>query len=187
MRAEHQTAPIEPTLTQRYERWPSSNDLESMTLPSTADATAYDDAIAASTPGRPHRSPVPMARVRDTPGDLPLPEVGDYWDLAHPDHVALAPVPLTPARPLPQRTRPAPLSTASLVTALAALPLVPVLGIGGVLGVLSVALGAAGVRQINRKPGCHGSARAITGIVLGTIAALIGVPVLLLVLVVVGV
>ncbi|MGV9481111.1 DUF4190 domain-containing protein [Gordonia aichiensis] len=187
MRTEHQTAPIEPTLTQRYERWPSSNDLESMTLPSTADATAYNDAIAASTPGRPHRSPVPMARVRDTPGDSPLPEVGDYWDLAHPDHVALAPVPLTPARPLPQRTRPAPLSTASLVTALAALPLVPVLGIGGVLGVLSVALGAAGVRQINRKPGYHGSARAITGIVLGTIAALIGVPVLLLVLVVVGV
>ena len=44
MRTEHQTAPIEPTLTQRYERWPSSNDLESMTPPPSSDATAYDTA-----------------------------------------------------------------------------------------------------------------------------------------------
>ena len=79
------------------------------------------------------------------------------------------------------------MTTASLVTALAAFPLIPVLGIGGVAGLMSIALGAAGVRQIHRHPTRYrGSGRAVTGIVLGTIAAVIGIPILLLVLVIAG-
>ena len=199
MRTEHPTAPIEPTLTDRYQRWPSSNDLDSMSLPCPPGAGTEPDDTARSTPrtrSRAHR--VPVTGLRDTSRDAPLPEVGDYWDLAHCHRVAVAPLAgapvaitpprVTPIRPLPHRTRPAPLATASLVTALAALPLIPVLGIGGVAGVLSIALGAAGVRQINRQQGrYHGSARAITGIVFGTIATLIGMPILLLVLLVAGV
>ena len=201
MRTEHPTAPIEPTLTDRYQRWPSSNDLDSMSLPCPPEAgTAPHDTTrsTARAPGRPHRVPAPMTGLRDTSRDAPLPEVGDYWDLAHCHRVAVTPLAgapvaitpsrVTPIRPLPHRTRSAPLATASLVTALAALPLIPVLGIGGVAGVLSIALGAAGVRQINRQQGrYHGSARAITGIVFGTIATLIGMPILLLVLLVAGV
>ncbi|UEA58100.1 DUF4190 domain-containing protein [Gordonia otitidis] len=194
MRTEHPTAPIEPTLTDRYQRWPSSNDLDSMSLPCPPGAGTEPDDTARSTPrtrSRAHR--VPVTGLRDTSRDAPIPEVGDYWDVAHGDRVRYDPVALTPSRVapirlLPHNTRPAPLATASLVTALAALPLIPVLGIGGVAGVLSIALGAAGVRQINRQQGrYHGSARAITGIVFGTIATLIGMPILLLVLLVAGV
>lgn len=73
------------------------------------------------------------------------------------------------------------------MTALAAFPLIPVLGIGGVAGLMSIALGAAGVRQIHRHPARYrGSGRAVTGIILGTIAAVIGIPILLLVLAIAG-
>ena len=125
-------------------------------------------------------------RTRDTSRDTPLPEVGDYWDLAHAERVILTPTviptvhPVPLASQVPARPRTSPLTTASLVTALAAFPLIPVLGIGGVVGLLSMVLGAAGVRQIHRHPTRYrGSGRAVTGIVLGTIAAVIGIPIIL--------
>lgn len=209
MRTEHHTAPIEPAATDRYERWPQSNVLESMSLPSIPDASSTPDALeaysgpdaASSGRGdnapRSRRNPVPIeslrVRTRDTSRDTPLPEVGDYWDLAHAERVILTPTviptvhPVPLASQVPARPRTSPLTTASLVTALAAFPLIPVLGIGGVVGLLSMVLGAAGVRQIHRHPTRYrGSGRAVTGIVLGTIAAVIGIPIMLLVLVIAG-
>lgn len=205
MRTEHHTAPIEPAATDRYERWPQSNVLESMSLPSIPDASSTPDALEAySGPDaassgcgdnapRSRRNPVPIeglrVRTRDTSRDTPLPEVGDYWDLAHAESVIFTPTvhPVPLASQVPARPRTSPLTTASLVTALAAFPLIPVLGIGGVVGLLSMVLGAAGVRQIHRHPTRYrGSGRAVTGIVLGTIAAVIGIPIMLLVLVIAG-
>ncbi|MGW0455846.1 DUF4190 domain-containing protein [Gordonia sputi] len=208
MRTEHHTAPIEPAITDRHERWPQSNVLESMSLPSLPDSpssshTPDSHSGPVTTAGRgdhaqrPQRNPVPMeglrVRTRDTSRDTPLPEVGDYWDLSHRENAILMPTVIPTVHPVslvgqvPAQPRTSPLTTASLVTALAAFPLIPVLGIGGVAGLMSIALGAAGVRQIHRHPTRYrGSGRAVTGIILGTIAAVIGIPILLLVLVIAG-
>ena len=73
-------------------------------------------------------------------------------------------------------------ANAALIGGLVSVPLVLLLGIGGVLGVLAVILGVVGVRQVRREPLARGNGRAITGIVLGTGSAVIGIPILALVL-----
>ena len=55
-------------------------------------------------------------------------------------------------------------------------------GLGGLTGLVAVAMGAVAIRQIRRRPGLRGNGRAIGAIVVGTSAAVVGLPVLLLLL-----
>ncbi|MFT4041672.1 MAG: DUF4190 domain-containing protein [Gordonia sp. (in: high G+C Gram-positive bacteria)] len=132
-------------------------------------------------------TPAATQRQPRWPDDAPIPEVGDYWDPNHADRWQPPPVAamspqggsVSPAMHLRQ----APAASAALVSGLAALALIPAAGIGGIVGLIAIILGATGIRQINRNPTqYHGNGRAVSAIILGTIAALIGIPVLLLVL-----
>ena len=80
------------------------------------------------------------------------------------------------------RRRVAPLARTAMRTGMASLPLILLFGLGGVIGVLAVVLGTAGVWQARRHPEYRGTGRAVGAIILGTAAAVVGLPVLLLLL-----
>ncbi|MGC4933557.1 DUF4190 domain-containing protein [Gordonia sp. DT30] len=112
----------------------------------------------------------------------PLPAVGDMWGREVLDAPLVAgPVIARPHTAGPvsyPRTRTTPAATASMVCGLAAVPLTVALGLGGLLGVVAVVLGLVSIRTIRREPGCRGTGQALTGVVLGTGSAVIGLPIL---------
>lgn len=170
------TQPIAPSATDRHLRWPLVNDLES-------------EMAAQPAPPLPVAIDPPPAQWRTRAAtDAPLPAVGDLWDLGNPDPLPVI-APGSPVAPVWARRRTSsPLTTAALCTALVSVPLVLVLGLGGLTGLLAIALGAGGIRQVNRQPAqLRGRGRAVAAIVLGAGSALIGLPILLFVLVVAAV
>ncbi|MGW0037988.1 DUF4190 domain-containing protein [Gordonia sp. NPDC003376] len=190
-RTDHPTSPIAPAVTDQHLRWPTVNDDEP--LP-TADSVAADAATPTpSTPPPVECAPVEVAAPTPNTGsfwlsprarqnDSPLPAVGDYWDLGRPD-----PVPYTPLQPvLPPMRRTAPVAQAAMISGLASVPLIPLAGLGGVVGALAAVLGLVGALQIGRRSDYRGTGRAITGIVLGTGSAIVGLPILFLVLLIAG-
>ncbi|MGV9713841.1 DUF4190 domain-containing protein [Gordonia sp. NPDC003424] len=125
--------------------------------------------------GSPGRQPTRM--VED-----PIPEAGDFWELANVDPLPMTAYEAAPreytARPV--RSRASGASSAALAAGIAAVPL-SIVGIGAVLGLVAIVLGVGGIRQVARTPvQYHGNGRAITGIVLGTCSVVVGTPILLL-------
>ncbi|NDK89693.1 DUF4190 domain-containing protein [Gordonia desulfuricans] len=190
-RTDHPTSPIAPAVTDQHLRWPTVNDDEPLPAPASTAFTSTGTPPAAPIPA----APVPAAVEVATPAtgsfwlsprarqdDSPLPAVGDYWDLGRPD-----PVPYTPLQPvLPPTRRTAPVAQAAMISGLASMPLIPLAGLGGLVGALAVVLGLVGAFQIGRRPDYRGTGRAITGIVLGTGSAIVGLPILFLVLLIAG-
>ncbi|MGV9827725.1 MULTISPECIES: DUF4190 domain-containing protein [unclassified Gordonia (in: high G+C Gram-positive bacteria)] len=186
MRTDHPTHPIAAPVTDRHVRWPASNTLDPFPVADESAVTPPAPSVAAPAAVS-AAAPAPWAaRARE---DAPLPEVGDYWDLD-------APIAYTPPAPtrvvsrtvsvLPPR-RTAPASAVALILALTSVPLILMAGVGGVLGLLSIALGAVGIRQARRDPvRYHGNGRAVVAIVLGTMSMMIGLPILMVVLLVLG-
>ncbi|WHU48354.1 DUF4190 domain-containing protein [Gordonia sp. L191] len=164
MRTDQVTRPIAPAVTDRHARWPQVNDL-------------VDEPVEPETP----LSEIPSARSDVVDG--PLPPIGDLWGRAE-----LDPIPeLTTSGVGPvvyPRGRTAPAATAAVVCGVASVPLTLALGIGGVLGILAIISGVAAVRTIRRTPGMRGTGRAVASIVMGTGSALVGLPILALVLMV---
>ncbi|MFW0795585.1 DUF4190 domain-containing protein [Gordonia sp. CPCC 205515] len=161
---EHTTEPITPADTDRIRVWAP---------PSAPHATAE------VTSGY---RPTTYWQTRNV--DDPIPEVGDFWDLAH---AAPLPVPAAAsAQPRQIYRRPrsqvSGASSTALALAIAAVPL-SLVGIGAILGMLAIVLGGVGIRQVAKAPTeYHGNGRAITAIVLGTGSALVGTPILLLIM-----
>ncbi|GAC66287.1 hypothetical protein [Gordonia soli] len=190
MRAtDHPTHPIEPPVTDRHRIWPTSLDTDPERLgplPESRHATLIDTS-----------APAWASEWADAPRprtDGPLPAVGDYWDLEHPDPL---PVPVAPTiRPHPSavaaygrspgvavvRSRPSGRASAALALSLVSLPLLLLFGLGAILGSIAVVLGISAVRQISRQPDVHGNGRAITGVVVGTGSAIVGTPFLVITL-----
>lgn len=179
MRTTAPTHPIAPAVTDRHIRWPQSNE---------------DDHAIADTPDRDDVGsppPVPAAEISLAPSpflsrvdDAPLPPVGDFWGVNARDH----PIPVQVGSPVVPVSYPrtSMLANAAMIGGLASIPLVLLLGVGGILGILAVVAGAVSIHQLRRQPGRPGTARAITGIVAGTGSALVGVPILAVVLAVSG-
>lgn len=175
MRTDQPTHPIAPTATDRHVRWPQHND----------DAPIVEAASIVEAAPVPVIEPVtPITRfpLRGSRDEGPLPAVGEYWTAEYwtaddwtPGHVGTVDEPVR----YPHTSG---WATAALISGLVSVPLVLLLGIGGILGVLAVILGVVGVRQIRRDPLARGTGRAITGIVVGTGSAVIGIPILALVL-----
>lgn len=111
--------------------------------------------------------------------DDPIPEVGDYWGLAHASSVPSVAIPPRAVAHPRQRAQVSGAASAALASALAAVPL-SIVGIGAVLGLVAIVLGVVGIRQVAREPMYRGNGRAITAIVLGTGSVLVGTPILLL-------
>lgn len=131
--------------------------------------------------------PTTTDRLRIWPSATgPIPEVGDFWDLAHSEPVhegvifPYGPPPaigLPPSRPV---TRVSGWATAALTVGLVAVPL-SLVGVGAILGVLAVGLGVGGV--VHAGGAAHrGKGRAVTGIILGAGSAVVGTPILLVML-----
>ena len=166
MRTDHQTHPIAPAATDQYERWPAINDLENPDAAGPSTKTWLDK----------HRD------------DGPLPALGGGWNTgATPRPQPSAPT-VMPYSYLPAsgHRRTARLATASVVTGCVAAPLVVLGGIGGILGILAVVLGVVSIRQIDHSPELYGKVRAVVGIVAGAGSALVGIPILLLLLLILG-
>ena len=184
VRTDQVTRPIVPAVTDRHVRWPEVNDL-------------VDESVE---PGTPHpETPHPERPDHETPDfenplfevpsarsdvmDGPLPPIGDLWGRAELDPIpefrtsGVGPV-------VYPRGRTAPAATAAVVCGVASVPLTLALGIGGVLGILAIILGVTAVRTIRRTPGMRGTGRAVASIVMGTGSALVGLPILALVLMV---
>ncbi|MFW0788921.1 DUF4190 domain-containing protein [Gordonia sp. CPCC 205333] len=129
------------------------------------------------------------------PDDGPLPAVGDFWDLNHPDPLPSPPITPTAISPVPQARRivttasfvPSvlPMKTAPAVSwafaaALSSIPLLVLCGLGAILGVVAVVLGIVGVAQVNSSDRYRGTGRAAASIAIGLSTTLVGTLLMLL-------
>ncbi len=162
----------------------SPDTLRLPTRPSTLPY-AYSDVPGNEVPGN------------EVQGSNPLPSVGDYWDLDHPDPLpiaepiiptSIAPAPLVrptfgvamPYVPVYVPVKTAPLTSWAYAAALSSIPLLLLCGAGAIVGFIAVILGIAGVAQVSSSERYRGTGRAATSIAIGLTTTIVGTPFLAL-------